>query len=252
MTLYFPIDVSTISHFCWSGSGSDSLSIVVRGRPRSFPTPSGFMLSGVSVEEVFASDYDQDIVESKQWNNFTFRFLSVSHCSVFHDLLCRHYMPLGDVPLSVLDRFCICGHYNVRSLSQAGRLRDSALRHCWELRFVNSFVGACLSVANFQWHFFHHDTHGATSDGGEVAVVTSVNVERWVRDVSASLLFCFGGGQRAYVVGEMYGVLPDSRGEFMRSRAVSGLVTNVGVDHFAGFRSRVVDAEDMGMSLEVL
>ena len=43
----------------------------------------------------------------------------------------------------------------------------------------------------------------------------------------------FGGGQRAYVVGEMYGVLPGSRGEFMRSRTVSGSVATIGVDHFA-------------------
>jgi hypothetical protein len=134
------------------------------------------MLAGVSVGEVFAGDYDLDVVESKQWNSFSFRFLSVSHCSVFYDLLCRHYMPLGDVPLPVPDRFCFCGYYNVRGVSQAGRLRDSALRHCWELRFVNSFFGDCLSVANSQWHFFHHDRHDATPGGEEVAVVDSVNV----------------------------------------------------------------------------
>ena len=139
-------------------------------------------------------------------------------------------MPLGDVPLPVLDRFCFCGYYNVRGLSQAGRLRDSALRHCWALRFVNSFFGDCVSVANSQWHFFHHDTHDATSGGGEVAVVDSVNVEDWVRDVSASLLFCFGGGQRGYVVGEMYGVPPSLRGDFMRSRGEPGLIIAVGVD----------------------
>lgn len=252
MTIYFPIDVSMVSHFCWSGMETDSLSIVVRGRPRSFPTRSGFQLAGVTVEEVFAEGYDQDAVDNKQWNSFTFRFLSISHCSIFHDLLCRYYMPRADVPLPVLDRFCFCGHYNLRGLSQAGGLRVSALRHCWELRFVNSFVGDCISVANSQWHFFHHEILGATSGEGEVDVVVSVNVEAWVRDDSASLLYCFSGGQRAYVVGEMYGVIPSLRGDFMRSRGEAGLIIPVGLDHFVSFRSCVVDERDIGMSLEVL
>jgi len=71
-----------------------------------------------------------------------------------------------------------------------------------------------------------------------------------VRDVSASL-FCFSGGQRAYVVGEMYGVPPSLRGEFKRSRAEPGLIIVVGVDRSAEFRSRVADDGDSGMSLQV-
>ena len=246
MTLYWPIAVADIVHYCMPYE-SNTVCLFLAGSPKALPTHEGLQLSGVLADELFLrnpSGTRYDGAAPVNWNCLTLRFVDEKQSSVFADLVKRDHPSSDDVPTGFLQRCCVCRDMK-EEFAYAG---PDGLFGIREFHYVNSFIGGCISSCNCERYLIHHEF----AMGARVSSCSGVSshyVEDWVRDASGSVLYRTSGGERAYVLGEYFGIVPASREDFSSARGPSGFVVEIGLDHFDGFREHCVDRDDLGMAV---